>query len=249
MISKEIQRATSPGWDAATRRLRATYLVKVPESDVTRVGEGSKLRGGSTKYRFEGRTYDASDLVEWGDEYMAILVELQRGRWKRLEATPTKSGAGDTEDLRALKTPRKPAEDVVDLQELIDQTTAPRCRNCPTEEPAVLKLLGVDTGGDSVDAAGIFPVDRETYLAFKVLNGDSSHAVPPIFLSSKGCATSRPIDPETRFPAQISLSASGGYLLVAAEYTSPLPGSMTRRRGRKVASLPRSRSAVWFPAP
>lgn len=220
---------------AKTRNVRAATLVPVADKDVV-------TKGDKVSYRFEGKEIVAEGVPPWGVPYMALLFELDaKGAWKRVQVKPTKWEAGDTLGIDVLDMSDQ-ATDVASLgARLKEATCAGGKLDCSVDDKAVKKLVGAD----EESSAGIAKAGAVPFVAFKVMFGDSPHAVPPLFAcNAVPCAKGTKLNVSGD---QLGISVDSGSVLVTEEYTGAAP-VVFDASGMEIMRLPRAKAAVWFPA-
>ena len=170
--------------------------------------------------------------------------ELGPMGWQRLEATPTRWEAGDTEGVGALRTPKKIRENVMSLGNLVAQSTLATQSHahlqCDEVPPAALRALNAKEEA----GACLLDLDGSHELVFATIFGDTPHAAPPVVICSEKCKKSRPLKEITA--SQISIAAAAGYVLVTNEYAND-NAMVFDFDGKRVLALPQALGAVWFP--
>jgi hypothetical protein len=246
---------------------KVTELAKLPAADANVwVEEGGKVRAAwlvtdgvalSAKgdvVTFEGKTFkvsgdDAAAFPPWGTPAMAILAELEgagaTAKWKRIEAKPTKTDAGDTPGLGALSTSKVMKKGVLSISELVTKMTCVGgVLMCEAEEAAAKKLVGAK---DDV-MLGTLNTKGGAFV-FAVMFGDTPHAVPPVYLCSDGaasCKSSVLVEKKGAEQRQLGLSTQSGFAIVSEEYSST-NARVIDATGKVVLSLPQSRAVVFLP--
>ncbi len=246
---------------------KITELAKLPADDASVwVEEGGKVRAAwlvtegvtlsakSDVVSFEGKTFkvggdNAAVFPPWGTPAMAILAELEgagaTAKWKRIEAKPTKTEAGDTPGLGALSTPKVTKKGVLSIGELVAKMTCVGgVLTCDAEDAGAKKLVGAK---DDV-SLGTLAI-KTGALVFPVMFGDTPHAVPPVHLCSDGaasCKKSVVVEKKGAQQRQLGLATQGGYAIVSEEYSSA-NASIIDASGKVVLSLPKSTAVVFLP--
>jgi hypothetical protein len=249
---------------------KVTELAKLPAEDASVwVEEGGKVRAAwlvvdgvtlSAKgdvVTFEGKTFkvggdDAAAFPPWGTPAMAILAELEgagaTAKWKRIEAKPTKTDAGDTPGIGALSTRKAMKKGVLSIGELVAKMTCVGgVLECDAQGAAAKKLVGAT---DDV-MLGTLPLNKSkgALVVFAVMFGDTPHAFAPVYLCSDGassCKSSVIVEKKSAEQRQLGLSTQGGFAIVSEEYSSA-NAHVVDASGKVVLSLPQSRAVVFLP--
>ncbi len=210
------------------------YLTEAEEKVVTSEKTHSEPK---SIFTFEGKTYIAEYLPNWGMPYMAILAELKDGKWNRLEIEPTRSGAGETPGLSVLNKYRDRKKGKT-LSDILMSSTCQGGLNCDANNESIKKLLGKQEG------YGLLAVKGGGTFAFATVFGDSNHASSPVYFCEKDCTKGFKLKEVTEL--QIALSVNGDMVLIANEYDNTFPRIYDGKSGRLELSLPKARNAVWL---
>jgi hypothetical protein len=215
---------------------RFSFMIDVPEKNVK--VEGKEIDQVHI-YQFEGKTYKAQMLPDWGVAAMAITIEFKKGLWSRIEMAPTKTGAGDTPGITALETYNQRKSDGQNLSEILKQSTCIGGKlQCSTEDKNLKKLLA------NPEDAGVIKTSHGTQFFFPVGYGDSPHAGSPLYFCQGSCKKAVKLNDVKE--DQIGLALDKDYLLVATEYENAAPRIYDAKTGALILSLPKAKSAIWL---
>lgn len=222
--------------DKDTGNPRFAFMVDVPDKNV-------KIEGKEMDqvhiYKFEGKTYKAKMLPDWGVAAMAITIEFKKGLWSRIQMAPTKTGAGDTPGITALETYNQRKSDGQNLSETLKQSTCIGGKlSCSTEDKDLKRLLA------NPEDAGVIKTSHGTRFFFPVGYGDSPHAGGPLYFCKGPCK--KPVELKEVKEDQIGLALDQDYLLVATEYENAAPRIYDAKTGELILSIPKAKSAIWL---
>jgi hypothetical protein len=230
-------------WVEEGGKVRAAWLVT----------EGVTMSEKGDAMTFEGKPFKLMDgdvpvVPPWGMPAMALLAELEgagaTATWKRIEARPTKTEAGDTPGLSALRTPKTMKKGVVSIGDVVATMTCMGSLECDREDAAAKKLVGAT---DEIEL-GVLPLQGGA-LVFPVMFGDTPHATPPVYLCSDSAALCKKnvlIEKKTKDQRQLGFAAQGDYAIVSEEYSSS-NARVIDASGKTILSLPTSTSVVFLP--
>lgn len=257
---KVTEMAKLPAADAAIHleengKMRAAWVVTEGVKNKP-VPAGAKAKAIVT---FEGKDYPVDEdavFPPWGTTGVAILAEHDGKGWKRIEVTPTKTDAGDTPHLDALKAQRKNKASVLAVDGLVMSMTCISGYHgklaCTPEAPAGARreLLKLDK---DIENVGTLELDRgggKNALAFNVMQGDTLHAFTPVILCTDGVASCKaPVVVEKKGEGQgrqLGIATQGGFTILSDEYSSS-NARIVDATGKTVLSLPTSTAVVFLP--
>ncbi len=182
-------------------------------------------------------------LPAWGAEHWAVIYEWS-GAWKEIAAAPTMCDAGDTPCLEVLSSYMKIAKGAVNLGDA--KLSCGGKQECFAKKPIsarsdLIKLLGVVE--EDNDAVGYIPAQGGQGYLFKLVFGDSMHAMGPVYACKDDCRSRTKL--ENVGKEQLSVVAQGGFVLVADEYSNTNPKIFALGK-RKPHFTPKG-WAVWLP--
>jgi hypothetical protein len=222
--------------DKDTGHPRFSFMIDVPDKNVK--VEGKEIDQVHI-YQFEGKTYKAQMLPDWGVAAMAITIEFKKGLWSRIEMAPTKTEAGDTPGITALETYNQRKSDGQNLSEILKLSTCIGGKlKCSTEDKNLKKLLA------NPEDAGVIKTPHGTQFVFPVGYGDSPHAGSPLYFCLGSCKKAVKLNEVKE--DQIGLALDRDFLLVATEYDNAAPRIYDAKTGALILNLPNAKSAIWL---
>ncbi len=213
--------------------------------------EVQKDKDGALNYYLKGGKAHSADpgggkevsLPSWGAEHWAVVWEW-RGGWKEIAAAPTMCDAGDTPCLGVLSEFLKGSKGAVNLGEA--KLSCGGKQECFAKKPIsgrsdLIKLLGVVE--EDNDAVGYLEAQGGQGYLFKLVFGDSMHAMGPVYACKDDCRSRTKL--ENVGKKQLSVVPQGGFVLVADEYDNTNP-KIFALGSRKPRFTPKG-WAVWLP--
>jgi hypothetical protein len=227
-------------WIESNGNARIAYLFDAAKAELEIETTGTGDDAGKI-ILFEGRRLEMQGLRA---PFVALCEELRHDSWTRIETKATTSEFGDAWELNALDC-FKARDSASNLADMLVQTT---CQGlaCKSRIDTQTKAhLPADANPYDEDFFGVLKSDTGGQFIFATGEGDTLHAVPPVYFCRGTC------EHPTRLAGisdhSIALSLSGNYLFIASEYSNENPKVFDSRTGKLVLALPKARSAVWLP--
>jgi hypothetical protein len=222
---------------ASNGKIRVSMLHYISDDKV-------KKKAGKNGFMFRGKWIQEYKL-DWGENYVAEVLELNHGSWKSLAISATVSGAGGTPGITVLNDYLAKAKGVVTQNDLLE-TGICRLMGCDLEQykgaKGHLEALKIDPESDW----GYLPFSKKkSGILFAAAFGDSPHAVPPVFICKGNCAKPKKIT--VKLPSQLSISVKGEFALITNEYYGDKAHLFRAGSERPIVSWPKAQSVVWLP--
>ena len=232
--------------------IRAAYLLAVPETNVSTVKRKDST---ISTFMYQGKSYSAQGLPEWGEPYMAVVQEHIGAKVVLIAIKPTKWGAGETPGLGEVSDALNADSKSVSLStiqrsytkvgtsDFFDTQTWTKAQQTNAE-----KILNLSATADSEDGGGFdfVPVaGKDSGVLLKSDFGDTAHYVAPAFYCWERCKKHVPIPIAFQ---QVGIKAMGQFVLLGEEYSQDGAIVWDASKGRVFLNLKSAKSVIWMPA-
>jgi hypothetical protein len=183
------------------------------------------------------------ELVEGGEERLAVFYQLEGTTWTKLGALPTRFSPMSQTDPAAVGGPwRERATGWFDLRAALADNDGAASAASPDASTA--ERLGTLVGVGEGEEVGVLPLGDQGVAVFKQIWGDSLHASAPVFLCGEPtCKDPLALDVPTS--GTLLLTRMGDRLLVSQEPNGGGARVYAPGRPTPVATFPATAQVAW----